>query len=138
MRVVRGDGTGAHALIEEWPRGEFERELRSRDRALVLFHADWCPFSRAFLPLFEATEPEANVPFARANLLQPMDPRWDEHRILTVPTLVYFEHGEELERLEALRGRGIGRVDLERFLEDVHGIQDEPILPKRMHGPRRS
>lgn len=104
----------------------------------MLFHASWCPFSRRFLPLFDQAEPEASVPFARTDLRHPQDPRWDDFRIHSVPTLVYYEHGEELERLEGVRDRGIARADLERFLDDVHGIQEEPMLPKRMHGPRRS
>lgn len=104
---------------------------------LVLFHASWCPFSRALLPLFESAEPEASVPFAKADLRRAMDPRWDEHRVHTVPTLVYFEHGEELERLDGVRRRGISRAEFEEFLAQVEAIQEEPVLPKRMHGPRR-
>lgn len=138
MPGVRRRDAEARPLIEEWGGEAFSRELRSRDRVLVLFHASWCPFSRVFLPLFARAEPEASVPFARADLAHPMDPRWDEHRIHTVPALVYFEHGEELERLEAVRGRGITEGEFERFLDDVHGIQEEPVLPKRMHGPRRA
>lgn len=137
MPVVRRRDAEARPLIEEWPADAFARELRSRERALVLFHAGWCPFSRIFMPLFEAAEPEASVPFVRADLRHPMDPRWDEHRVHTVPTLVYFEHGEELERLDGVRNRGLSRADFEQFLDDVNGIQDEPVLPKRMHGPRR-
>lgn len=125
-------------MMEDWPAAEFTRELRSRERALVLFHASWCPFSRAFMPLFEAAEPEASVPFARADLRESRDPRREEHHVDVVPTLVYFEHGEELERLDGVRGRGIARAEFERFLADVDSIQDEPVLPKRMHGPRRS
>lgn len=111
--------------------------MRSRERALVLFHADWCPFSSAFIPLFEEAEPDAPVPCGRVLLRHPMDPRWDEHRILVVPTLAYFEHGEELERIEGVRGRGLTRRDLDEIFEMVENIQPEPVLPKRMHGLRR-
>lgn len=128
---------GGTALIEEWPAETFERELRARDRMIVLFHASWCPYSRLFLPEFERAEPDANVPLAKTDLAHPMDPRWDEFRILVVPTLVYFEHGEELERMEAVRHKGLTRRDMEEFLDSVDAIQDEPVLPKRMHGPRR-
>lgn len=131
-------GRGAAPLIEEWPSAYVARELAGRERVLVLFHASWCPYSRALMPLLDAAEPEASMPFARVDLGHPMDPRWDEHRVHTVPTLAYFEHGEELERLEAVRGKGLSRRDLEEFLVDVEAIQQEPLLPKRMHGPRRS
>lgn len=124
-------------MIEEWSVEAFGRELHARDRALVLYFANWCPYSQAFLPLFDRAEPEATVPLVRADLRHPMDPRWDDHRIHVVPTLVYYEHGEELERLEAVRHKGLTASDLEEFIETVDAIQEEPVLPKRMHGPRR-
>jgi thiol-disulfide isomerase/thioredoxin len=119
------------AMSEEMERDGFARELGSRDRSLVLFHARWCPFSRAFLPLFEAAEPESSVPFARADLWHPLDARWDDHAIQVVPTLVYFERGEPLERLDGLRGMGITRGDLEEFLEHVEALQEEPPTPRK-------
>jgi thioredoxin 1 len=123
--------------VEEWSEESFERELAGRERVLVLFYADWCPFSRAFLPDFDRAEPEASVPFVRANIADSNDPRWKRHGVQHVPTLVYFEHGEPLERVDPIPHGGLTRRDLEDFLETVEGIQEEPVLPKRMHGPRR-
>ena len=124
-------------VVDEWPASVFARELREREKVVVLFYGKWCKHSRDFLPLFDAAEPEANVAFVRADLTRD-DARWDAHNIEIVPTLVYFEHGEELERVDGLRGRGLSPSDLEEFLATVDGIQEEPVLPKRMHGPRRS
>lgn len=124
-------------MSEELEPAGFDRELASRDRLLVLYHASWCPFSRTFLPLFEAAEGESSVPFAGADLRHPLDPRWDDHGISVVPTLVYYERGEPLERLDGLRRVGITRGDLEGFLEHVEAIQEEPVLPRKMHGFRR-
>lgn len=124
-------------MIEEWPAEGFTRRLLERERIVVFYHAAWCPHSRILLPDVEAAEPEASVPFARADLARARDPRWDEHAIGVVPTLVYYEHGEELERIEALRHKGLTRRDLDEFLEHVENIQEEPTLPRRMHGPRR-
>lgn len=135
---MRRRHAGALALIEHWDAAASTREIRARDRVLVLFHASWCPYSRAFLATFEDAEPEANVPFAAVDLRHPMDARWDEHRIATVPTLVYFEHGEELERCDAVRGKGLKARDLDEILDTIAGIEEEPRLPKRMHGPRRA
>lgn len=105
---------------------------------VVLFHAAWCPFSRIFLRDFEALEPEANVPFARADLRHPLDARWDDHRVSVVPTVAYFEHGEELERIEAGRGMGLSKRDLEDFLEVVDALnEEEKPRPKRRLSRRR-
>lgn len=112
-------------MSDEWPAEGFRDELAARDRVLVLYYADWCPFSRAFLPSFEAAEPEASVPMARANLRDARDPRWEDARIPRVPTLVYYEHGEELERLESRRGLGLEAADFEQFMETVEDLQEK-------------
>lgn len=124
-------------MIEDWEEKDFAARLAERERMLVLFYADWCPHSRVFLPIFEAAEPEASVPFARANIRASQDGRWETFDIKRVPTLVYFEHGEELERMDGLPLRGLSRRDLDDVLETIDELQEEPVLPKRMHGPRR-
>lgn len=113
-------------MSDEWPEEDFARRLGREDRVLVLYHAAWCPHSRVFLPDFEAAEAEASVPFARADLRHPLDPRWDDQGIRVVPTLVYYEKGEELERAESARGHGLDRRDLERLLEVVEALNEEP------------
>lgn len=135
MRPLRDGGEGA--VSEEWARDEFEARLAARDRVVVLFHADWCPFSRAFLARFEEADEESSVPFVRANLHHPMDPRWDEHRIHVVPTLAYFENGEELEREEGARGVGLSGRDLARFLDHVEALQDPGPQRRRTDGRPR-
>ena len=125
-------------LVEEWPAAGFEATLRERDRILVLYDADWCEHAVAFRPHFEAAEAEAVVPFARTSLRRILDPRWDRFGIRIVPTLVYYEHGEELERCDGVKGIGLTSRDLAEFLDLVASIQEEPLLPKRMHGIRRA
>lgn len=113
-------------MTEEWPEEGFSQALARADRVVVLYHADWCPFSRAFLPAFEKAEVEASVPFACANLHHPLDPRWDRHDVRVVPTLAYYEKGEELERAEAARGYGLEERDLDLLLEVVETLNEEP------------
>ena len=114
-------------MTEEWSQAEFAARLREADRVVVLFCADWCPFSNAFLPAFERADEESSVPMVRANVRHPMDPRWDEHGILTVPTVVYFEHGEALERADAQRGRGLSQRAFARFMGDVEALQERIV-----------
>ena len=126
-------------MSEEWPVEGFAQALGRADRVVMLYHADWCPFSRIFLPTFEAAEAEASVPFARANLHHPLDPRWDDHGVKAVPTLVYYEKGEELERVDGVRRHGLDRHDLEGFLEMVEALNEEarPRPKKRRPTARR-
>lgn len=123
-------------LVEDWPARGFQAALRDRARVVVLFGADWCPHARDFAPHFEAAEPEAVVPFARTSLARTRDARWDAFGIDVVPTLVYYEHGEELERCDGVEGHGLTPRDLEEFLGSVAAIQEEPLMPRRMHGAR--
>lgn len=124
-------------MIEDWPSERLGEELRQRDRVLVLFYGSWCPFSRIFMRAFEATEPDASVPFARTDLRASGDALWDRYNIPATPTLIYFEHGEEMERADGIKGRGLSVRDLEEMVELAASYEEEPTLPKRMHGPRR-
>lgn len=123
--TARGD-------VELWPREGFDALLADRARVVVLFGGALCPLSRAFLPVFEAAEPDANVPLARAALSPRRDARRARYRVDVTPTLAYFEHGEELERCEGVPLRGLSARDLEEFLALVDGLEEEPRLPKRM------
>jgi thioredoxin 1 len=127
-------------VTEDWPAEGFQQELSRADRVVVLYYADWCPFSRIFLPAFEAAEPEASVPFARANLHHPLDPRWDDQGVKAVPTLVYYEKGEELERVDGVRGHGLDQHDLEGFLDMVETLNEEvrPRPKKKRPTARRT
>jgi thiol-disulfide isomerase/thioredoxin len=126
-------------VSEDWPAEGFARALSQADRVVMLYHADWCPFSRIFLPVFEAAGPESSVPFARADLRHPLDPRWDDQGVRVVPTLVYYEKGEELERVDGVRGHGLDRHDMEAFLDVVETLNEEvrPRPRKRRPTARR-
>lgn len=82
----------------------------------VCFHATWCGFCRSFLRLFKASEAEAPVPLALADVTSFEDPRWDSFSLGTVPTLVIFENGAPVWRRNAPLGIGLRGKDLQAFL----------------------
>lgn len=126
-------------MSEDWPAEDFARRLAEEDRVVVLYHASWCPFSRIFMPTFEAAEAESSVPFVRADLRHPLDPRWDDQGVRVVPTLAYYEKGEELERVDGARNHGLDKGDLEGFLEMVEALnEEEPLRPKKKRRPTRA
>jgi hypothetical protein len=124
--------------VEIWPPANFDARLVDRARIVVLFGGPRCSLSRAFLPIFETAEPDANVPFAHAVVRARGDARRKRYRIEVTPTLVYFEHGEELERCEGIPAHGLSKRDLEELLSLVDGLEEEPRTPKWMHGIRRT
>lgn len=90
----------------------------SRERpVMVVFYADWCPFSEGSMPAIRQTADEIDMEVVAANISHPKDPRWSEHDIETVPTLAVFEHGTELRRAAARRGQSLEEDDI-RALED--------------------
>ena len=139
QQALRCGATNRGLCAPRWKSGRASASDRARGpRARRrLFYGRRCPFSRLFLPTFEAAEPGSNVPFVKVGLYA-RDERRTSHAIDVTPTLVYFEHGEELERAAGLPLRGLSARDLDEFLALVDNIEEEPRLPKRMHGPRRS
>jgi len=99
--------------------------LREADRLLVLYHASWCAASQAARRLFDELDAESALPFTIVDLSDREEPRWDAWRVRIVPTLAYLEKGEELERLEAERRRGLARADVERFVSYVESLTEE-------------
>jgi thioredoxin-like negative regulator of GroEL len=87
-------------------------------RALVLFHATWCPYCRSFAPVFEEAGADAAgwVP-VEAVLDDDDNPLWDEFGIDVVPTLVLFENARPVKRVDAHHGIGLTRNDLRRILD---------------------
>lgn len=86
-------------------------------RALVLFHATWCPYCRAFAPVYQEAGVAATDWVAVEAVLDEDDnPLWDEFGIDVVPTLILFEEGRPARRVDAHHGIGLTKGDLTRIL----------------------
>jgi len=92
-------------------------QLRQKDKAIVLFYATWCPFSRRFLPIFED--------YARSNPEECMsliiDDRPDiceEYSIEVYPTVILFKKGIAHRRIDAEPGIGLNEKQLKDLTED--------------------
>ncbi len=83
----------------------------------VCFHARWCGFCRAFLPLFNARSASAGLPFALADISSTSDPRWDALSIKVIPSLVLFKDGAAVWRKQAPLGVGLREADIDRMLD---------------------
>jgi len=79
---------------------------------LVLYHATWCPFCRAFLPVYRKLAKGREVV-----LDDEADPNWNG--IEVVPTVVAYENGKEAARLEAGPGIGISEADFVIWLKSL-------------------
>jgi len=88
-----------------------EDTLKSKDRAIVLFYASWCPFSQRFLPVFEKFSQDKT----RACLRVVTDDKaslCDKYSVEVVPTVLVFEKGKVVKRLDGTPGVGLKEKQL--------------------------
>lgn len=114
---------GVRVLSETALADRIERERP----VMVLFYADWCPFSEASMPAFRQHSDEVDMEVVAANLSHPEDPRWTDHDVETVPTLAVFANGTEQRRAAARRGQSLEVDDMRALAakEDRRG-EDTP------------
>ncbi len=93
---------------------ELEAAVASRDKLMVLFYATWCPFSRAFLETY-SRHAEAGDPCYARIIVDDGDPIVAKYGIEIFPTVLFFEKGELVRRLDGAYHRGLSRGQLEAF-----------------------
>lgn len=85
--------------MQELTEPGFAQKLAKEECAAVLFWAVWCPHCHAQSAVLGEIEGEfPHVLFAKVNTEN--EPRLAEkYRIRSIPTLLFFRHGEEVLRL---------------------------------------
>ena len=94
---------------------DLEQALKEKDRVIAMVYASWCPFCRKALPVFE--KQTSKTP---QNLLLVADD--DEHvadlyGIDVVPTLLLFEKGLIVKRLDGAPGLGLNDKQIADFVQ---------------------
>lgn len=83
----------------------------------VLFTASWCPFCRAFRPVFERVAGnDARVAAVIAEIDDDGNPLWEQWNIAIVPTVLFFEQGTLAHRLDGRAGVGLDEQLLRQTL----------------------
>ena len=90
---------------------EIQGITRSADGVFVLFYADWCPFSQAFLPVYEKHASGREEKFYRV-LLDGNEALFDAHGIAVYPTVLFFEGGKVSKRLDGKHLAGLREKQL--------------------------
>jgi thioredoxin 1 len=88
--------------------------IKDKERALVLFYASWCPFSRRFLPVFEAYAAEHPDECRIVEVDEDPD-SCDALDIEVYPTVLSFKRGRLHERLDGIPGAGLSQRQLDDF-----------------------
>ena len=86
-------------------------ELKSKEKAFVLFYATWCPYSQRFLPIFE--EYAKNNPQECVSVIIDDKPDLcEKYEIEYYPTVLMFKKGTVEKRLDATPGLGLTKKQL--------------------------
>lgn len=102
-------------MILSLNKDNFKKEVLESDLpVLVDFYADWCPPCQALHPILEeiSEKYKEKIKFTRLNVGE-FGKIAEEYEIYSIPTLIFFKNGKEIERIVGL----ISKKDLEKKLE---------------------
>ncbi len=104
-----------HVLPEEFD----SKVLNSKQKVLVLFYADWCPYCTNFKPTFE--EINSNKIEKKAAIVnEDENPLWDRFNIQAIPTMIAFQDGKIIARIDAKKHIGLTRIDMESIVRELN------------------
>jgi thioredoxin-like negative regulator of GroEL len=105
--------------LERLAPADVQARIQSTPRLLVLFEADWCGYSAMFRPEFEAYAATGSVPAVIADFTHAPDPEWDAFHVATVPTVILYEDGEEIARINGRAIVGIRKKDFRALTANI-------------------
>jgi thioredoxin 1 len=109
--------------MEHLEPNQFDNLLSSKEKALVMFYADWCPFCQRFKPIFESAisirSKNNGYTLYECKVNDDDNPLWDRFSISAVPTLLAFEKGKIISRRDAKMGVGLNQSDLDSMLKEI-------------------
>lgn len=96
-------------------RDNFDEQLKSKDKVYVLFHANWCPFCRAFMPAFEEYS-RINPQGCLSVEIGDRPDLFEKYSVEYYPTVILFEKGKIKKRLDSKPGIGLDKKQLEKLV----------------------
>jgi thiol-disulfide isomerase/thioredoxin len=98
---------------------DLERILQTKDAFFILFYAEWCPFSQRFLPIFERCAKDLNYRCFRMKIDQ-YPHLCDRYTVEVYPTIVFFEKGKAVERVDGIHGVGLNESQFQELIKICH------------------
>jgi thioredoxin 1 len=94
----------------------FHDKVDGKDRAIVLFYATWCPFSQAFLPIFNEYK-KSNPDECLSVIVDEAPDVCEEYGIEYYPTVLMLKEGKVHKRLDSEPHVGLNKKKLTEFTE---------------------
>ncbi len=104
-------------MIELSEEQEFTKHLESHPKVIALFYASWCPFCRSFISIFNkhAQKSDSDA-FVRVLIDDDENPMWETYTLEAVPSIILFENGTIVRRLDCQLGSGLNEKQFIKFL----------------------
>lgn len=77
---------------------DLQSEIESDEGTYAYFFSPTCQYCKSFTPVLMPIAKEYGVHIDQLNVLE-FDIAWNDYRIESTPTLIYYENGEEVARL---------------------------------------
>ena len=104
-------------MIEINSKRELQNELKKPGKIIACFCASWCPFCDRFSPVFDYYSARSNSDvFIRVFVDEDSNPLWEDYSLEAVPTLVMFENGKVVNRLDGGLGAGLSEREFAAWL----------------------
>lgn len=95
---------------------ELSEVLNNPGQFIALIYATWCPFCMRFLPVFRKYAKDDS----RLILVEDNEEEVaDIYQVDIVPTVLVFENGEVVERLDGMPGLGLSEAELIQLLKSL-------------------
>ena len=99
---------------------DFQEVIESNQKVVALVYATWCPFCVRFVPLFERASVRNEAQKQDFYFFQDdQEIMADEYDVDVIPTILFFENGKLVKRLDGQLGIGLQEKQLHDFLESI-------------------
>jgi thioredoxin-like negative regulator of GroEL len=98
---------------------ELEKTLQTKDHCFILFYAAWCPFSQRFLSIYERCAKETDYECFLMDI-DDYPHLCDRYAVEVYPTIIFFEKGNIVERVDGLRGIGLNESQFKDLIKVCH------------------
>ena len=105
-------------MIEIKTKSDFDIQINKNKRVLALFYTSWCPFCRRFIQIFkEDTKQNSFDAVLCLNLDDYSNPLWEDYSLDNVPTVIFFDKGEIMQRIDGKSGLGLTKSQFTDLLD---------------------
>ncbi|SFD37090.1 Thioredoxin [Lentibacillus persicus] len=103
---------------------ELSDKLENGEDMMVYFYDPTCPHCQELTPRLVPIAEDMNVDMKKLNLLE-FQGAWNTYGIQSTPTLVYFEDGEEVDRINGAQQNELFEAFFNEYAADDSGDEQE-------------